>query len=698
MPRVMEIDTPLGEDVLLFHVMHGREELSRVSEYRLDLLSLKNNINLDDILGKNVTIRLQLQDDTTRYFNGYVTRFSQGGVYGRYFRYYATVHPWLWFLSRTADCRIFQEMTVPEIVKKVFADHPTALFDDQLTGSYSKWTYCVQYRETDLNFVSRLLEEEGIYYYFKHEQGKHTLVLADSYAAHAPLQKKAVPFIAVEDLVRPDIEHIHSWTLTREVQPGVYVHDDYDFERPSVDLQTKKAVVRKYQPSDYEIYDYPGEYLLKNDGEAQAAVRIEEYAAQFETAEAAGNVRTIAVGGLFQLDKHPRADQNREYLVMRATYDLEFSDYEAMPDRGGADYACTFVALPGKEPFRPRRLTPKPSVQGPQTAVVVGPAGEEIYTDKYGRVKVLFHWDRAGEQKKNENCSCWVRVSQPWAGKQWGAIAIPRIGQEVIVGFLEGDPDQPIITGRVYNAEQMPPYPLPENRTRTGIKTRSSKGGTPENFNEIRFEDKKGEEQLFIHAERNQDIEVENDETHWVGHDRAKTIDNDEVTHVKHNRTETVDNDESISIGGNRTESVAKNETITIDGNRYETVSGNESITIEKDQSLSISGNKTLSVGKRESIRVDDSRSDSVAKDEERSIGKNRQTSVGENDTLKVIKNFLLDAGDSITLKTGSASITLKKDGKITIKGRDITIDGAGKVNIKASSDVAIKGSKITQN
>jgi type VI secretion system secreted protein VgrG len=697
MARVMEITTPLGKD-LLFHAMHGREELSRVSEYQVDLLSLKADIDINQILGKNVTIKLVLQDDSVRHFNGYVTRFSQGGMHGKYRRYYATVRPWAWFLSRTADCRIFQEMTVPDIIKKIFADHPTAKFKDQLTGSYPKWTYCVQYRETDLNFVCRLMEQEGIYFFFAHDEGQHTLVMADSYSAHEACQGDPVPFIAPEDVSRADIERIHTWTLTQEIQPGVYVHDDYDFERPSVQLLARKAVRRQFTPSDYEIYDYPGEYLQKADGEASATVRIDEFAAQFETAQATANVKTISVGSLFSMDKNPREDQNREHLVVSATYDLEFSDYEALPERGGADYACSFTAMSSKQQFRPKRLTPKPSVQGPQTAVVVGPSGEEIYTDKYGRVKVLFHWDRGGEANKDENSSCWVRVSQPWAGKAWGGIAIPRIGQEVIVDFLEGDPDQPIITGRVYNAEQMPPYALPANMTQTGIKSRSSKGGSPDNFNEIRFEDKKGEEQVFIHAEKNQDIEVENDETHWVGHDRKKTIDNDETTHVKHDRTETVDNNETITIGSNRSENVGKDETITIGKNRTEGVGDNESINIGKDQTITIGGNKMLTIDKKESISVGDSRTDEVAKNEDVSIGKSRKIEIGENDSLQVGKKLIVDAGDEITIRTGSASITMKKDGTITIKGKDITLNGSGKINVKASSDVVVKGSKVMQN
>jgi type VI secretion system secreted protein VgrG len=710
----MEITTPLGKD-LLFHAMHAREELGRVGEWRLDLLSLKHDINLDKVLGQSVTVKLALQDDSTRYFNGYVTRFSQGGMRGKYRRYYATVRPWLWFLSRTADCRIFQEKTVPQIIEKIFSEHPTASFKNSLTGSYATWTYCVQYRETDLNFVCRLMEQEGIYFYFKHEDGKHTMVLADSYSAHEAIAGEAkVPFIAPEDLARPDIEHVSSWTLTREIQPGAYVHDDYDFERPSVDLTAKKTISRPHAQSSGEVYDYPGEYLQKADGDAAAAVRLDEYSAQFETAQAATNCKRIGTGSLFTLEKAARADQDGEHLIVAATYDLEFSDYEAMPDRGGTEYQCSFVAMPSKQQFRAQRLTPKPSVQGPQTAVVVGPGGDEIYTDQYSRVKVVFHWDREGLKKKDENCSCWIRVSQPWAGKTWGVIQIPRIGQEVIVDFLEGDPDQPIITGRVYNKEQMPPYALPANKTQSGVKSRSSLSGGPDNFNEIRFEDKKGAEQLFIHAEKNQDIEVENDETHWVGHDRTKTIDNDETTHVKHDRTETVDNNETITIHGNRTETVDKNETITISGNRSENVAkdesitidknrtegvgGNESISVTKDQTISIGGNKTLTIDKKESITVGDSRTDEVAKDETISIGKNRKAEIGQDDSLNVSKKLIIDAGDSITLTTGSASISMKKDGTITIKGKDITIQGSGKINVKASSDVVIKGSKVMQN
>src|SRR5262245_41020159 len=759
--RAMEIATPLGEDVLLFHGMHAREEMGRLGEYQLDLLSPKKDVNPDGILGKNVTVKVELPEEGTRYFNGFVTRFAQGGTYGRYTRYHAAVRSWLWFLTRTTDCRIFQEMTVPDIVKKVFGDHPTADFAFELTGSYRKWTYCVQYRETDFNFVTRLLEHEGIYFYTRHTDGHNTIVLTDSTSKHTttPGYEK-VSYIAPEDLVRPELEHIGSWDFSRDIQPGVYVHDDYDLERPSVELRTRKTLTRTYSPSDYEIYDYPGHYIQKPDGEQYAHVRIDEFGTLFETVQGASNSKGIEVGALFTLEDFPREDQNREYLIVGASYDLQFGDYEALPQGGGTEYRRSFVAMPSSQQFRPHRSTPKPFVQGPQTAVVVGPAGEEIYVDKYGRVKVQFHWDRYG--KKDENSSCWIRVSHPWAGKGFGGIHTPRIGQEVIVDFLEGDPDQPIITGRVYNAEQMPPWDLPGNKTQSGFLTRSSSGGGAANANAIRFEDKAGSEQLWIHAEKNQDIEVEKDETHWVGQDRKKTIDRDETTHVKHDRTETVDNNETITVHGNRTETVDKNETITINMHRSETVNAGEDVTVNgarshtvngvqtttislaerhtvgaedphtvgaaeaitvgaaqtitvvaiqaisvgANQSTNVGGAQSTSVGAARSINVGAAQAVSVAAnasmsiggDEARAVTGGRKTSIGKDDGLKVAQNLVVDAGESVTIKTGDASITMKKDGSITIKGKDIQIHGSGKVQVAPDSDIVMKCSKILQN
>jgi type VI secretion system secreted protein VgrG len=749
----MEIDTPVGPD-LLFRRMRAREEMSRLFEYQIELLSEKKNVDINSVLGQNVTVKLIGSDDEPRYFNGIVAKISQGGRLGRYFRYFAEVRPWLWLLTRTSDCRIFQDMKVDDIIKKVFGAQGMSDFDFQLTGSYRKWIYCVQYRETDFNFVSRLLEHEGIGYYFKHTDGHHKLILTDSLTGHEPCSgAETLPFSSPEKPIKPELPQISSWEFTHEVQPGSFEHDDYDFERPKMDLKTKKVISgRGYSPSNLPVYDYPGYYVQVGDGAAYADTRIHEFGAQFDVAHGVSNSRNLLVGGLFTLEDYDRDDQNREYLIIAGSFDLEFGDYEGLPKDVRTSFHCSIAAIASAEQFRPKRLTPKPFVQGPQTAVVTGPAGEEIHVDKYGRIKVQFHWDRQGKQ--DEHTSCWIRVSHPWAGQQWGAIAHPRMGQEVIIDFLEGDPDQPICTGRVYNADEMPPYTLPGNKTQTGIKSRSSLGGGPANYNELRFEDKKGSEMVTLHAEKDQEIEVEHDERHWVGHDRTKTIDHDETTLVKHDRTETVDHDETITIHGKRTETVDKDETITIHMNRTETVDkderikilGNRSINVSKSedatvlmqrshtvginesitigaaqeitvggaqaisvgavQSVTVGGNQSTSVGANHSVSAGGNQSTTVGKnasmtvsgDETRKVEGGRKTNVGKDDALEVTKKLTIVAGDAIMIKTGDAVIEMKKDGTITIKGKDVTVEGSGKINVKASSDLVLKGSKIAGN
>ncbi|HMF98049.1 MAG TPA: type VI secretion system tip protein TssI/VgrG, partial [Vicinamibacterales bacterium] len=683
--------------------------------------------------------------------------FVQGSKYGRYTRYYAVVRSWLWFLTRTTDCRIFQEMTVPDIVKKVFGDHSTADFKFELTGSYRKWTYCVQYRETDFNFVSRLLEHEGIYFYTRHTDGHNTVVLTDSTSKHAPTPGyEKVSFIAPEDLVRPEIEHIGSWDFSRDIQPGVYVHDDYDLERPSVELRTRKTLTRTYSPSDYEIYDYPGHYIQKPDGEQYAHVRIDEFGTLFETSEGTSNSKGIEVGALFTLEDFPREDQNREYLVVGASYDLQFGDYEALPQSGGGtEYRCSFVAMPSSQQFRPRRATPKPFVQGPQTAVVVGPAGDEIYTDKYGRVKVQFHWDRYG--KKDENSSCWIRVSHPWAGKSWGAVATPRIGQEVIVDFLEGDPDQPIITGRVYNAEQLPPFGFPAGAVLSGMKSQTHKGS---GSNEMSMDDTAGKERVYVHGQFNMDTVVENNQTSTIHNNRTDTVDV--------NDTESVGSNQKCTVGANQDISVGSNQTVKVAANRTRTVGANESVTVGSSQSISVGSTKTetiaiakaLSIGAGYQVSVGAGMNESIGAAKAEEIGGAKIVSVGglsaevigsmkavkaggsisesagANIGMKAAANVAMNAGAKFTadagatmgltaagdlsasskakvvidaasemvLKCGGASITLKSGGEITIKGTEITIKGSdikvdgSSVGLKASGDVVVKGSSIKHN
>ena len=691
-----ELVTPLGDGILLFHALDATEALSRVSEYEIECLSDGTDIDLDAILGQPVSLRVMLPTGGKRFFSGHVTRFAHTGTRGRFQTYQMSMRPWPWFLGRTADCRIFQEMTVPEIVKQIFGEFAFADFRTALSGTYRKREYCVQYRETDLDFVSRLLEEEGIYYFFEHKSGKCTLVLADAYAAHTSITDyEEIEFVENRQGGFDERGFVSSWRFERQVVPGKAMLIDFDFIKPSTKLEASASVPRGHDQGKHEIFDYPGEFTEANDGNHYAQVRIDEQQARFELAQARTSARGLAVGYLFKLDGHARRDQNREYLITEAKLNLLDEGNESA-DGSGSRSECGFTALNSRQDFRPLRLTPRPRIRGPQTAMVVGPAGDEIHTDKYGRVKVQFHWDRYG--KRDEHSSCWIRVSHPWAGKNWGFIAIPRIGQEVIVEFLEGDPDQPIITGRVYNAEQMPPYELPANMTQTGIKTRSTKGGGTGNFNEIRFEDKKGDEQLLIHAEKNQDISVENNETHTVGNDRNKRIEHDETVSVGNNRSESVGNNESITIGSNqtvtigadRTESVGANENITVGSNRSESVGQNESVAVGANRTMSVGGNETYDIGKDHAL--------TIGANQQLDVGKARNTSIGTDDKLQIGKTLMIEAGDQITIKTGSASITLKKDGTIQLKGKDITVSGSGKIGIKASGNVVVKGSKIAEN
>ena len=684
MPRVMELVTPLGEDVLLFHGMSAREEISRPFEYQLDLLSAKENVKFDDILGKNVTLKVALPDETTRFFNGYVTRVAQGGTYGRYNRYFVTVRPWLWFLTRTADCRIFQDMKVPDIIKQVFADHPSADVKLELTGTYRKWNYCVQYRETDFNFVSRLMEHEGIYYYFRHTDGHDTLVLSDSTSKHTPAKGcEKLSYVPPTQLVKPDHEHVSAWDFEQEVQPGVYVHDDYDLERPSVELKVNKALPRGYTPSDYEVYDYPGFYIEKPDGEQYAAVRIDEMGTQFATARGTTNARAMAVGSLWTLEDHPRDDQNREYLVVSANYNLTFENYESLPEgSGGASYSCAFVAMPSGQQFRPQRLTPKPFVQGPQTAVVVGPGGDEIYTDKYGRVKVQFHWDRRG--KKDENSSCWIRVSSPWAGKGWGGVSTPRIGQEVIVDFLEGDPYQPIITGRVYNAEQLPPFGFPAGAVISGVKSNTHKGS---GFNEMSLDDTAGAERVFIHGQFNMDTVIEHDQTSTIHNCRTDRVDIDDSESIGKNqkwdvgvnRDATIGSNETLTVGINRSKKIGANETITVGANRTSTVGASETATVMLQRTHTVGVNETISVGAAQQITIGGLQAVTIGAVQTINVGASQSTSVGAAQTNSI--------GAAQTNTIGAAQTTSVAAARSITVGADQTVSVTGKAAMSVGGD-----------
>lgn len=642
--RMIAANSVLGEDALLVGRMTATEQLGQLFEFELELFSERTDIVLTDVLGTNMTVRLELPYQRgTRYFNGIVTRFGYEGTRGlRYGVYHAVMSPWLWFLTRTSDCRIFQNKTVPDIIKDVFREQGFTDFKDALSGSYREWEYCVQYRETDCNFVSRLMQQEGIYYYFTHENGKHTLVLADGYSSHGTFPGyERVPYFPPDVHDHRERDHVSEWIVFKQVQPGAYALNDYDFKAPRKNLRTVLNQPRNHALADFEMYDYPGEYVEPGDGNNYSRIRLQELLAQHEIAQGRGNAAGLAVGCLFSLSECPREDQNREYLIVSAVHRLESDEYESFAEAGisGKPYQGEITVIEAKQPYRAPRITPKPVVQGPQTAIVVGPAGEEIYTDQYGRVKCQFHWDRYG--KADENSSCWIRVAEGWAGKKWGILYLPRIGHEVIVDFLEGDPDQPIITGRVYNGINMPPYTLPDHKTMSTLKSLSSKGGG--GFNEFRFEDKKGEEQIFLHAERNQDIRVKNDAFEWIGGERHLI--------VKKKQFEQVEGEKHLIVkagGGGK-------------GDQFERVEGEKHQEVSKDHNQKVGG--TLS------LKVDQNLQEKV--------GQSHALDAGTEIHLKAGMKVVIEGGMELTIKASGGFVKIDASG-VTIQGTMVKINSGG--------------------
>ncbi len=619
--RLIHIYTPLGADVLVPRSFEGEEEISKLYEYRIVCASEKADIQPTDIVGKRATLSI-LQDDrqTERFFDGFVSHFASVPSRHRLYEYELTIVPWLWFLTRTTDCRIFQDKTVPEVIEKVFKDLGFTDFQLQISGSHPSRVYCVQYRETAFNFVSRLMEEEGIFYFFKHQKGKHTMVLGDKRTVHQACEYQSTARMepATDTGFLRITDSVQHWERHYQYRSGKWAQTDYNFETPTTSLMTNETTVLKIEGNQkYEFYDYPGDYDNKGDGESLTKLRMEQEESGYDTAIGESGCRFFASGFKFTLTKHDQNSQNIEYTLLSVKHKAEQGSLYSSGDEGEAKYENSFVCFPSSVQFRPELTTEKALVQGTQTAVVVGPSGEEIYTDQYGRVKVQFFWDREG--KKDDKSSCWIRVSQPWAGKNWGGIWIPRIGQEVVVDFLEGDPDRPLIIGRVYNEQQTVPYALPANSTQSGFKSRSSKNGGSADFNELRFEDKKGSEEIFLQAQKDLTIIVENDESRDVGNDRTKHVHHDETSTIGHDRSKTVQNDEKTVIGHNRSEVVGEEETGTVGKKRRWTIG-------EKD---------TLSVGQEISVQA------------------------GMNITVEAGVKITLLAGSQIMIQCGSSSIML---------------------------------------
>lgn len=550
--RHAAIETPLGEDRLLLKSMSGREELGRLFDYHLVLLDPKQDLNPDNLVGLNATVRLQLENGRTRYLNGFFASLSFLGYEDNAGVYHAHFVPWLWMLSRTSDCRIFQMKTVKDIISEVFRDFGFQDFEFKLTGSYKPKEHCVQYNETALNFVSRLLEHEGIYYWWKHENGKHTMVITDDMAQHTVHPERDKIEWRPRTGVLAD-GYMYDMRLQKTVSTGAFATNDYNFEKPKQDLRSKLVREKKHAAAKFEHFEFPGVYIENGDGNNIARLRLEEVQLEHESIDAMVTARAMCCGYKFDLKRAERKDQERKYLITSTVLTIS-NDFYVSGGSSGDKFECHITAIPDDSIFRAHRTTPKPLIRGPQTALVVGPPGEEIYCDKYGRVKLHFYWDR--RSLADDKSSKWIRVCHPSAGGNYGFVSMPRIGQEVIVEFLNGDPDEPLVTGRVYNGENMPPYSLPAQKTRTIWKTNSSKGGG--GYNELRFEDLKGMEQIFMFGQKDMDVRIKEVRKEYTGINQHLIVGGDQLEKVgrdvhqdfgRHHR-ENIGKDHHTTVGG----------------------------------------------------------------------------------------------------------------------------------------------------
>jgi type VI secretion system secreted protein VgrG len=650
--RLINITTPsLPDTTLLLERFTAEEEMSKPFQFRAMLLSTEDSVDIKSLVRKPATVALTLSDGTFRYFNAVFQSLKQAkesdavvtgdrashsiaGSAPELVAYEAILVPQVWFLSLDSNCRIFQNMTVQDIVTQILGEGSVKDFQFNLHSSYQPRDYCVQYRESSFNFISRLLEHEGIFYFFQHTQTAHTMIFSDNSSTLSPCpgQPTASYSFASAGWAEDQTDAIIDLDWTTQAYTGKAALTDYDFQKPKVDLGAKLGSVNE------EAFDYPGTYTEMDDGERYTKVRLEEREAAQSVVEGIGRCRAFRPGSTFDLQDHYRKDLNQSYLLTSVSHEA-FDDTYRQGAGQPHGYQNRFRAIPKTVSYRPSRITRKPVVQGPQPALVVGKAGEEIWVDNFGRVKVQFYWDRLG--KKDENSSCWVRVSQIWAGKNWGWVTLPRIGQEVIVDFLEGDPDQPIITGRVYNADQTTPYDLPANQTQSGIKSRSSKGGGSEDYNEIRFEDLKDSEVITVHAQK------------------------DMQTTVEHDDTQTIQNNRTIEVDGTHTETITKDTTITI-------TQGNLSLTLNQgNQSTKLDqGNQStqLAMG-NQSMQLD----------------------MGNQSTQVSLGKIETQAMQSIQLTVGENSILINQMG-VTIKGLMVTIEGQTITQVKGDALLILKG------
>jgi type VI secretion system secreted protein VgrG len=645
---LIDLATTLGKGKLLIRQFGASEELGRLFEYTVVALSEDLGLDTGSLLGTHATVSLELPDDTSRYFDGIVAAAGLDGARGRRVQYRLVLRPWLWLLTRRWDTRIFQNKSVEDILNAVFSayEHDVKF---ELSASYQPIEYCVQYRETDFNFVSRLMEREGLYYYFTHEANRHVMVVVDKPSAHQTFPgADTVPFRETVDAAI-DLEAITQWRTRSEVQSSKVTLTDYNFTTPATHLEGSADTTLATPAGALEVYDPPGDFQVAAEGNRYASLRMEEIDARYLRIFGAGNTRGIAVGYRFTLADHPVDSQNAAYLVTSSRIDATHPGYES--DQDVAHFSCSFTAIPAAETFRAQRITPRPTVPGPQTAVVVGKSGEEIWTDEYGRIKVQFHWDRDGQN--DENSSCWVRVAHAVAGKGFGMIALPRMGQEVVVEFLEGDPDRPLVTGSVYNAQQTVPYTLPDHQTVWSAKSRSSKGGSDTNFNELRFEDEKGKEHVWFQAEKDYYLQVKHDAWSHVGNDQFHSVDHNLQEEIDENVQRTIGKDLKEKVGGAASLEIAKDHAVKVDG----------------EYGLKVGTDLAAESGAKLSLK---SGADMVQK-----VGANLGVDAAANVHIKAGANIVIEAGAMITLKAGGGSVVIGP-ANVAITGAMVQINSGG--------------------
>lgn len=719
---------PDGQPALLLRAIRGGEVLSTIYEYTLDCCTPLNsvmpqeaaaNLDLKSMIGKELTVVIELEGmgsympglagagglgnigAGTREISGIVTHAVYTGQSDRQSHYRLLLKPWVSLAEQRSDFKIFQGKTVVEIVEEVLKAYLYS-FEARLSGQYPVLDYQVQYGESDFHFIQRLMAEHGIYWFFEHSNGFHRMILVDHLGAHKPVESAAYQTLwYFPPGHKIDREHISDFKLNGSLRSGRWTTNDFDFKKPGTALTAQSQLPLDTAHNDFERYEWPGDYTDPSHGEQVARLRMEEVRAQGERASGSGNVRNIVCGSTFHLEGFPREAANQEYLVIASS----LAALEPNDASGPSQFrlSCSFVVQPATTVYRPSREDyPKPRTSGPQTAIVTGPAGQEIWTDQYGRVKLSFHWDRSGV--KDQSSSCWVRVSYPWAGGGYGGVNIPRIGSEVIVDFENGDPDRPIVVGRLYNAESMPPWELPGNATQSGMLSRSMKGNA-ETANGIRFDDKEGAEEVMLQAQKDMNTTVKNNESHTVKANRTKTIQGNETTTVTGTRTETVTGDESVTLMANRTRSVTSNDTLTIGGDQSTTISGKQThmvtqtrdATVSGDDTFTANANRTSTVMGKEDETVHGARTSTLMNDHTVDVSGHQSVTVGKGQRVNVTGSILVTATDKLELKCGASSITMDHAGNIQIAGVNITSAGSATHAIHGKT-VTVDGATVTSS